>query len=328
MISRTVWFGGLFAVVGLALAWFSLTRVGHAEGRLQDLGAATSAYAVNSAGVVVGECNGQACLWSPDGTVRKLTGNTAGWCCAYAINRGGHVVGVAHGRAFLWTPSRGLHMLDTPNCIQSCACGINEAGQIIGWMRDRQGKSLAVEWTAAGIPCILWPGAAVAITGNHHIVGNLVEHTGQLHPCLLAPGNSGLRLTTRPMCEGEAFAGNDADQVVGTTAEAQCPQQTFLWSPAYGTRTLFVPGCANSYPQGINTAGLVVLNGFDARHRSHAYLWSSAHGLCEISAVRTTTIGSPAASTTRARWWGCCRHRTISTPAMAFCGHRKIKSEG
>jgi probable HAF family extracellular repeat protein len=136
---------------------FSLTPIVAPEG------GATRAWAVNEAGVVVGEVETaagvvQAFIWSRDGGFRAL--GTLGGLNSRAldITDRGMVVGesdTSNGtvRAFVWTEANGMRPLPViDQTVYSTAYAANEKGQIVGGLEDH-----------LGVHAVLWENGSVKL---------------------------------------------------------------------------------------------------------------------------------------------------------------------
>jgi probable HAF family extracellular repeat protein len=120
-----------------------------AESGTTDLGGPNSrAVEINNRGVIAGELQGQAAIWTDVGIWQELgvLGDSPfggpRFSSAYAINDRGWVVGTstaAAGGAFLWTPRRGMenlgHLHQGHDIALSGASDINKHGTVIGESR-------------------------------------------------------------------------------------------------------------------------------------------------------------------------------------------------
>jgi probable HAF family extracellular repeat protein len=121
------------------------------------------AFAINNAGVIVGEIGAHInahmypFIWK-NGSLRNLgvlSGNEEnGGGVALGVNDLGQVVGEASTaardqHAFLWTEAGGMQDLGTlPGCTSSTAQGINTSGQIVGNCEQSDGTERAFIWSS------------------------------------------------------------------------------------------------------------------------------------------------------------------------------------
>lgn len=164
--------------------------------------------------------------------------------------------------------------------------GINEAGTIVGSSYTGTGTSRhAFAWDrSAGLRELPSIGGifseARGVNASGQIAGRSADAAGLLHAVLWQPDGS-----TIDLGRGEAFAVNDAGEVIGTTT-INSTQVAFYWSPATG----MVPLTAGqSYPHDINAAGAVV-GSFSAPTGQRAFSWSLAGGFVDL----TAWVGEPA----------------------------------
>lgn len=240
---------------------------------MRDLGALpgsdySAAFAVNSAGDIVGESNTdkavRAVLWSAKGNVVELgalPGDNASR--AYSINDSGHVVGFSSGpsgvRAFIWTKESGMQSLGTlSGGNYSEALAINNFDQVVGVSTSTSGKH-----------AFLWS-----------------KSEGMLDLGVL-PGDNASR----------ASRINDAGMVVGSSLGAAGVVHAFIWSKTGGMQDLGslppmqYPNPALTLPPGqysealdVNMRGQVVgasRNPMGGR----AFLWTKQTGMEDLNSI-------------------------------------------
>ncbi len=120
---------------------------------------------VNDSGVVVGESDQRAFVWTATGGTRELPGLVPGQSSsATAVNADGWVVGQARGadgwaHAVKWSPTGAVTDLGTvPGGIDSRATGINRAGQVVGTALNAYGKDVGFLHDGATMTALLAPG--------------------------------------------------------------------------------------------------------------------------------------------------------------------------
>ena len=216
LVSGTVWSNG----TAHGLIW--------SAGASVDLGANTSAAAINDAGQVAGS-GSQAFLYQNG--VRTDLGTLPGgsWSLAEGLSGNGDVAGygdTASGiRGFVWTPGSGLTQLGTLGGGSSYGMGVNDAGEVAGSAAVGSGYLHAASWlggTATDLGT-LGGGNSYAygindageIAGYSWIVGNGSTHAfvvlnGVMVDLnsLLTPADSGWVITA-------AYGINDQGQIVG-----------------------------------------------------------------------------------------------------------------
>lgn len=205
--------------------------------RLPDVGDRTRAYAINSAGVVVGQADipgstEHAWIWHPD------------------VPNG--TVGTTTDLGNLWGPDR------------SEAIDINDAGVVVGWRDAATFTPRPVTWSPSnGIQQLATLsggglGYARSINGNGDVAGYSTAGDGTFHATLWKNGASTpTDLNGSPGCTEQSYAYgiNDLGWVAG-----QCGTVPVVWSPdgmialpgdpAWGTR--------NGEARDINNSGEVV----------------------------------------------------------------------
>jgi probable HAF family extracellular repeat protein len=229
-------------------------------------GAGSQAYAINSAGQVVGEAgNGNAAdafLWTPGGTAGPLSNpqmqdlgtlggaNTQGGVPSSegnGINDVGQVVGEAYMpggayHAFLWTrngtdgPTSNLQMKDlgTLGGNNSIAYGINPTSshgvQVVGVSETSKGQQHAFLWQN-GVMTDLGPGTALAINDAGQVVGFAGNGT-QGHAFLWQSSMGMIDLGTLGGNSSVARAINAGGQVAGQSyLKNGTEYDAFLWTP-------------------------------------------------------------------------------------------------
>ena len=119
-------------------------------GATNPLAGKSYAYAIDSAGNVVGQVDGHAFRLLAGGGLSTLASyRVIGWAWAYALNDQGQVVGSASQMSpsvaypSVWSASDGIGRLSIKSGLAS---GINNAGQVVGIVNDAQGQRAKL-WT-------------------------------------------------------------------------------------------------------------------------------------------------------------------------------------
>lgn len=149
---------------------------------------------------------------------------------AYALNNAGVVVGEAtnadgQARAFVWTKAQGLQSLGTLGGAHSRARSVNNKDIVVGQANDPQNFSHAMKWTATGgmesLGHLLggWFSEALRINDNNQVVGAANVGSGSLHAFISAGGemvdlNSIVRFAS-PWRLAAATAINNPGRIVG-----------------------------------------------------------------------------------------------------------------
>jgi probable HAF family extracellular repeat protein len=232
--------GGLVGVANTATAMRAF--VGDRSGGHRELpplpeDTASSAYAINNAGLAVGFSSGpageRAVVWSPRGEVSALTGPADVLSRAYSVNQRGDVAGVsgasAARRGIVWSAgSERTVLAPLAGSEASEATWINDSGTTVGFSATAAEQRRATLWPARGAP----------------------QDLGTL------PGSSA----------SQAFGINNVGVVVGTSASA-AGSRAFVWSSTTGMQDLNslveAPGLVLTTAVGINNTGMIVAVGHD-----------------------------------------------------------------
>jgi probable HAF family extracellular repeat protein len=221
---------------------------------------------------------------------------------AYAVNTAGEVVGdssTADGlatHAFAWTPAGGMHDLGTLGGTYSSAIAINTSGQIAGYATDPNENMHAVRWSAQGVIQDLGgsASAAAAINDAGTVVGTTTVSDGVQHAFSFAGTNG-------PMVDLGSLGGsssvpvgiNASGQVAGySTLAGDLEQHAFVY--AAGHMTDITPGAYFSAAAAINDAGQVV--GYRAPDATPAgqtgFLWKAGSALVPVGAASSLTTAN------------------------------------
>ena len=269
------------------------------HGALTDLGTLggtwSSASAINAGGQIVGDstlADGSlhATLWTGR-TPSDLGTNGAAGSSASGINTACQIVGyvfdgatLASSQATLWDGASIISLpLPADGSAPSSADAITDAGQIVGFANSRSlpDGPYAALWPSSAQPDMLLdsagqPGEAVATTGSVS-VGTALETP---RPALW----NGTALTyLGGVAVGAAYALNGSGAVVGTDYESGAilwlPQDYSSAKAAIDLNLTLRPEVAAtvelSAAQAINSAGLIVVNGY-AGGAPHAFLLTPA----------------------------------------------------
>lgn len=254
--------------------------------QLPPLGAGTfsAAYAVNNAGVSVGEADDGvsivAASWSVDAvpvvTALPTAAGIVAPSAAYGINTAGQIVGEATLggalHAVLWNDSAaapvdlGLLVGGT----FSAAYFISDAGIVVGEADDATGNSMAVAWRVSPIggitagPVVIAPltghvsSIALAVDAAGRVVGESEDATGVIHAAMWTINTT----TLAPAPGTDLGAGGSASMInsvsriagqLGTPALAKVWQVGFPASPGN-----VLIGAGPSQAFGINNTNVVV----------------------------------------------------------------------
>lgn len=262
---------------------------------------ACNPVAINEAGQVVGDMNGQAFIWDSKNGMRDL-GTLGGMQSqATAINNHGQVVGWATRadgwpQAFCWIDSNGNDLSDpgeminlgtfpTATDLSSFAYGINDAGWIIGeaeessgnrgWVRWFNGQIervrgwLGNEWVAPTAPS--WP---TAVNGVGQIVGVCLDPCFQM-ACMFQFAafrwqNNVFEVLPLPDLAGPT-AINEAGQVIGTGIRNGAAIGWFWHNGEL--KDLGHLGGGDTQARGLSDAGTVVGSSRTSDGSEHAFVW-------------------------------------------------------
>ena len=215
------------------------------EGKMQDLGAGNGssvAYSINNKGQMVGENEGNACLWR-NGKAQSL-GALPGYAggSARAISNKGDIAGYCYhsptiGKAFRWQKGNMTPIEPTGDDDYTLAAGINDRSTVVGesaneWGDTRAFVNVVGSRYAELLPTIGGPNnAATAINNRDQIVGlsnHLRGDAAAFHAFCWQNGklrDLGVLGGTR----SAAFAINDKGQIAGWSEASGYKQHAFLW---------------------------------------------------------------------------------------------------
>jgi hypothetical protein len=264
-----------------AFVWqpeFGLRNLGTFNGR------STTGAAINDNGEVVGSVPGEGYwdpgfgfVWFPAGFFRPLAAPPERrGAHPTAINNAREIAGSVQGLNLRWTRD------GEPDLIGGLspegwghALGINERGQIVGSSHDNPSGFFRrpVIWDAQNgvrqlpAPPTTYPeGSARAINEQGNVAGS-VKQRNYDHSAVLWRDGQPTVLWTR----GEAFALNNQDHAVGTSAGRA---HLYRDGTAIDLNTRIPAGTGISLDSavGINDSGLIVANGRNAQGKSRVYL--------------------------------------------------------
>lgn len=241
----------------------------------------SAAYAINDAGVAVGESeNGVDVVpvfWPAGGTAAtalSLTGFAA-LAAAYHINNAGQVVGEAteggENRAVLWNttaaPPVALGIL--AGGTYSAAYFINDGGLVVGEADNSAGATRAVAWLVSPLGAVMAgpvdlgalaghaASTAMGVDASGRVVGESETALGEDRAALWTINPQTLAVTARTdLGSGGAHAINGANRIAGHLGT---PSLASVWD----TRNLNLPnsiqtGAATSQAYGLNDGNLMV----------------------------------------------------------------------
>lgn len=236
----------------VAYAWSDgeMTEIG----TLPASNAFSRGYAINNAGVVVGESDNnrsRAFRWQA-GTLTDLGTLGGASAVAHGINNPGQIVGASSNgttsRPFIWSKGemRDLGTVAGGDATPGRAWDVNARGDVVG-------NSRAVGSTAQAT---LWEGPNRRTLGTPQTLGSLGD---------------GLRFS-------EALAVNNRRWVVGRSNGVGSTERAFLWKPGAGMVELGSLGLPHSRAVSVNEGGKVVgyassFLGFATLGTAAAFIW-------------------------------------------------------
>lgn len=311
---------GILAVAVLAHAapQYSIVDLGLVPGG--DGG--TKAYAINSAGQVVGSDIGgtKSFLWTPGGGMRIVPEleNDFPWVpsfnAAYDINDRGQVVGESNNAGFWWdsnTPDaapmnlRKVHDSFFPYAI-------NNWGIIAG---KTGGNVAAVIMPGAGLRSVPLPplgyaeGAARAVNSTGSVAGDIWRWeagTGrdewpEANLWAGGPASVNMGLLSAADQGSRGYGLNDLNHVVGLVQDPEWNEQAFFWSEAGGMQALaMLPGELDD--GGRTQSAAYAVNNLDfivGQSSGHAALWTPADGVLQLDQLLDGTGAGWVLSTAR-----------------------------
>lgn len=219
-----------------------------AGGGLVDLGApgeASVAHAIDAAGVIVGQRDGQAFVRDVNGAVSELgflcDGGSPATCGrtseALFVNDAGVVLGHAEAPsggtvAFRWTRAGGMVALETLGGDGARAVALAQSGHAVGESTTDWGATHAVLWTASGERVALGSFAAassspVGVNALGQVAG-VLDQGGKRRAFFWASERGLVDLGTLGGAEAEAADLDGSGRVVGWAEDAQGRQRAFV----------------------------------------------------------------------------------------------------
>lgn len=219
-------------------------------------GTGTTAFGINSHGIVVGESyfsvGYHAVLWSngKPKDLGTLAGGSLSW--ANAISATGVVAGASDGtdvgpEATVWSSSGAQGLGFLPGGSYSEASAINRVGQVVGFSNVKGGQYDGFIWSKA--------------TGMQDLGG--------------LPGGGG----------SSANAINDSGQIAGGSDCGSGCQHAVLWTSVKGgAQDLgLLPGTTFSSAYSINDHGVIVGSAGYIDNAEHAFVWTSTAGMQDLN---------------------------------------------
>jgi probable HAF family extracellular repeat protein len=305
------------ATITALLAGLTVCVQAHAQAttyRISDLGAFSTAAAINDVGQVVGTVTTggtqRPFVWS-EASGMTLLGAVGSFGQANAINNAGQVVGHsasagAPTQGFLWTEDTGMQTLFAVTDGESTATSINNSGIVVGYQRDSTGVRLVpLAWSQAKATVALGlsgaaNGQAVAIDDKGRIAGALMGADGSAY---LGGSAVWANVGADPTSGGSAsYNAMNTTSIVGTVSFEFGPLLRAARFSACATGTCLpgelttmlgdLPGewlAPNGRPRGsrpldINEAGAIV-GGSDVPGREHAFIWTAEAGIVDLNTL-------------------------------------------
>jgi probable HAF family extracellular repeat protein len=233
--------------------------------RLENLGLASEAEAINNAGFIVGwgtplvDENIQGFVWDPRTRSARFLPFPIGddpiggdsW--ARDINERGEIAGTLHAsgqhpRAVVWNlGSWSIRELGTLGGEMSQAWGINSRGQVVGVSQISSGEERAFFWEPS--------------TGTMHNLGTFGGRSW-------------------------ADAINDRGEIAGFSRLPSGEDRAFFWSPRIRTlQPLGTLGGPESVAHGINNRGQVVGRSDISASQYHAFVWDASGGMRDLGTL-------------------------------------------
>jgi probable HAF family extracellular repeat protein len=224
----------------------------------------SNAYAVNTAGTVVGQARNSLGVYRPfisrQGAGMSDLGISGGtYCSAHDINDAEQVVGFVttsdwYGRAFIWQQGPGMTTLGTMGGIWNEAWAVNNSGNVVG-----------VERTGAS------------------------DHQGWYTRAFIWDTNNGIReLPGLGGNRNAAYDINESGQAVGVVETVDRVSHAALWPDTTHVRDLGAlggtPG-STSIARGINNLGLVVGASDNSSGVLSAFIWEEGAGMVDLNTM-------------------------------------------
>jgi probable HAF family extracellular repeat protein len=265
------------------------------------------ARALNNSGQVTGSAiemqpqtdDGRPYRWTPGSGAVQIVGLSVGTAWGADINDAGVIAGTTQNgagdvRAFISTGNSWVRLDSFPNTLAqdgyTRANAINSSSQVVGSAAPAFAAGHAVLWNgAAGAIQDLGTlggstSAALDINDAGQVIGtSLLADGATTHFFLWSAGTGMQDISSLLGTATSILAINNSGQIAGTMTTSG-GSHAFLYTPGSGVRDLGTLGGTSSSPTGLNNLGQVVGTSTTAGGAAHAFLWTAADGMEDITA--------------------------------------------